>query len=613
MKFLMGFIFTFYSCAPAYPAFVREGTSLPGMNYSRNFVINPEADKNIGNITVSAAIITRNTTTPLQAPADFSIDATASGQTVKFDTVTLDKSLKGQNCEAKLVFTGDASLYKAYVEQGSTKVTTDLQLTNETSSRPVSINFPCGDLTSNSHLVVESTSASAAAFKVDQVYTGLATNLSNVAQAQFVGSAYYATTASCTWSRTNAAMGAFATTAACPGPTIELNPGPGVIQTTDADLPRLTVTNIPSGQYRVVVSLSAYNNAAGATSNLSVSDGTTTSGQCIVSSSAASESGTCQIEANFSYTSDQATKTFEVYGASTSSTINIHNSNSLAKTRMSLYRYPSSAEIAVSINSGPSTTDWTSITVTPASGAFGTVTNGSYFARRVGDSLQVRGYFKAGTTAAGAATFDLSGYSVDTAKIQAAGKANLGTWETMASGAAYGSGNRVGAVFWNSGTSTFNMSSSGSTDTFGLTAGSALATTGDGVAFEFSFPVVGWSSPTINVPIIVGSVTSNSSGAERVERALVTFCASSPCTIASQSGTWLSSVTRASTGWYTLNFNTGIFSGAPVCSFTVKDTNNLVFQQNTSASSSSYQVKSHRGSTGTIEDSEFTVMCMGPR
>lgn len=138
--------------------------------------------------------------------------------------------------------------------------------------------------------------------------------------------------------------------------------------------------------------------------------------------------------------------------------------------------------------------DWTSITVTPASGAFGTVTNGVYFGRRVGDSLQVRGYFKAGTTAGAAATFDISGYSVDTAKIQAAGKANLGKWETMASGAAYGSGNRVGPVFWNSGTSTFNMSSSGSTDTFGLTIGSALATTGDGVSFEFSFPISGGSS-----------------------------------------------------------------------------------------------------------------------
>lgn len=145
------------------------------------------------------------------------------------------------------------------------------------------------------------------------------------------------------------------------------------------------------------------------------------------------------------------------------------------------------------IVAGAAVSDWKSVTITPAAG-FGTVTNGVYFARRVGDSLQVRGYFKCGTVAGSAAAFDISGYSVDTAKIQATVKANLGTWETMASGAAYGSGNRVGPVFWNSGTSTFNLSGSGGTDTFGVTNVSSLATTGDGVSFDFSFPVVGWSS-----------------------------------------------------------------------------------------------------------------------
>jgi hypothetical protein len=162
---------------------VVEGTAFPGIYHQQNYVKNPGAEKNINNLTLSAAIVTRSTSSPLLGSASFSIDGTSSGQTVKFDTSTLDNLLSGKNCETRFDYSGDGSLYKAYVEQGSTKVTADLTLLNVSSgAQAVSIDFPCGNLASNSHLVIETTSASAAAIKVDNVYLGAATNLTNISQ-----------------------------------------------------------------------------------------------------------------------------------------------------------------------------------------------------------------------------------------------------------------------------------------------------------------------------------------------------------------------------------------------------------------------------------------------
>lgn len=135
--------------------------------------------------------------------------------------------------------------------------------------------------------------------------------------------------------------------------------------------------------------------------------------------------------------------------------------------------------------------NWASITITPAAG-FGTTTNGAFFGRRMGDSLEVKGYFKAGTVAASAGSFDLSGLTIDTAKIPGAGKASLGTWNSIASAAPYGSGNRVGPVFWNSGTSTLNISASGSTDTFGVSNVTEFLGSNNGMAFHFTVPISGW-------------------------------------------------------------------------------------------------------------------------
>lgn len=179
----------FLSCNPAVAQVkVIEGQYGLNTQMPTNYVRNKGCFTNVANITASGGSLTRNTTTPLENGADCQVDASASAQTYTWATFALDRWLSGQNCEAKFNYRGDASLYKAYVTVNSVKASTDLQLQNSNSPsvQPVSINFACGAQPLTTALVIESTSASAAAINVAGVYVGAATNIGTVAQAKNV-------------------------------------------------------------------------------------------------------------------------------------------------------------------------------------------------------------------------------------------------------------------------------------------------------------------------------------------------------------------------------------------------------------------------------------------
>lgn len=140
-----------------------------------NYIINPNATVNTNNVTASGGSLTRNTTTPLYGVADFAIDLSASAQTVTWDSNAMDPYLKYGNCQGSFYYKGDASLYKAYVTVNSIKVSQEIQLTNEsvsTASRPVTLVFPCGDLSFVAKVVIEATDNSAAAINVGKVFVG---------------------------------------------------------------------------------------------------------------------------------------------------------------------------------------------------------------------------------------------------------------------------------------------------------------------------------------------------------------------------------------------------------------------------------------------------------
>jgi hypothetical protein len=344
-NFLLVFLFATTAWAQNAPLTV-EGTLFPGQAHLRNFVKNPGAEMNVNYLTVSSAIVTRSTTTPLQGKAHFSIDATATAQTVKFDTWTLDNLLKGQLCEAKFVFTGDASLYKAYVEQGSTKVTSDLALTNETNSSPVSINFSCGDLSSNSHLVIEST-GNGAAISVDEVYLGKATNSGQVSQAIFYGGMTLpGGEAGCTFSENGSSgltnFADLGTGSGCSAWTVS---GAATAQATNDH--RIVFNNMPAGDYLFQISGSPEVNTSGLCS-WRISDGTNVSEGFL---SAASTYAFLSFR--MSYTS-AGNRTFKIQAADNqASGCAWSAATSYPKIGWSVYKFPSSSQQVLTQNTTP--------------------------------------------------------------------------------------------------------------------------------------------------------------------------------------------------------------------------------------------------------------------
>lgn len=119
-------------------------------------------------------------------------------------------------------------------------------------------------------------------------------------------------------------------------------------------------------------------------------------------------------------------------------------------------------------------------------------------------------------------------------------------------------------------------------------------------------------------PILVGSVSSNTSGQERIERLLfsggssTTVCSSSPCTIVTQTGSFATGVTRGSTGNYVMTIASGIFSAAPQCTCSsqgVATNYNGCSARGVSATS----VNIYNGSGATPQDDAINIICMGPR
>lgn len=141
---------------------------------------------------------------------------------------------------------------------------------------------------------------------------------------RFVGSAYFPVTTNCQWRRTNTAIGAFGTDTDCTGPTVEVNPGPGTIQTTDADLPQVTVNNLPAGTYRVRFAGSGVPVTNNNDNAFAIYDGTNTYGEAGGSSILTTTVVGWDVEATFTYSSS-GNRTFELHARSSVGSIDVTN------------------------------------------------------------------------------------------------------------------------------------------------------------------------------------------------------------------------------------------------------------------------------------------------
>jgi hypothetical protein len=130
-------------------------------------------------------------------------------------------------------------------------------------------------------------------------------------------------------------------------------------------------------------------------------------------------------------------------------------------------------------------------------------------------------------------------------------------------------------------------------------------------------------SQSMPAPLLVNSVTSSSAGVERVERVSFagdsgdsTACTSSPCVVSAQSGSWVTSVTRSSTGAYLINIPSNEFSAVPTCTVGhnpgIVGTAGECFYKRASSTTTSLTIACFNSAQSAGFDANAEVICMGP-
>lgn len=507
---------------------------------------------------------------------------------------------------------------------------------------------------------------------LDDAYIGAASNVTNVSQSQFIGDAKILGTGSGTWDKTGISLGAFTTQAAFGGPTIIKNPGPGTIQTTDTDLPRFTINNLPPGTYKIHIDFYGYGSASGQVYSYAIYDGVTTGTPREFTSPAAGRGSFVALEDTFTYTTT-ANHTYEVYGATGSGTVSIQNegtSNGGGDVYFSVVRFPSASELAYS----PDTYNWY------IDASIGNITNANYFDMGTANASSFYAPNLADLTmilnpGSMAAKISCSSTNLSTGLTCAAGNEeaginfnlpgagsvefcasfdnyvdstsgsinNLFAWQETAAGSqtpiqdcgpSFQSGIDSGTQgshhpthvcgickFASSGNKTVRMMMKvHKTGTISVNTFHVISSTDIGQQYihVYAHPL----TQNIPTPLLVGSVSTPSSGAEKITRAefgdavYENVCAASPCTVHVNPGSWVTSVTRGGAGDYTLNFSSTTFNSTkPTCTCAAAGaaTNGAAdFCQITQKTTSSLRVLAY-DAAGAGHDEYFNIICMGPK
>lgn len=379
--------------------------------------------------------------------------------------------------------------------------------------------------TSNGISIASSGSVTGTVY-IDDAFVGAVDLKQDVDASRIAGESYFAGTALCTgWTRTSTTVGAFATDADCPGPTI-VRSSMGTWATTDSNLPRQTITNLPAGVYKAtfqVLSFLTTNNSAG----LAINDGTTTC-EAVGAPSVATNFSGATVSCTFTYTT-AGDRVFELYAASNSGTIQIDNS-----------------------------------TVTP----------------RISSKFNLE-YF--GSTSTYSSQCGANCVDTFSAKIDSSGNVTLENTNWINGACTYSAG--VLACTLNSGIATAALNcectpdyfgGSGARDCMGSSSGSSVITftnsangsvTNQGVTlmcqksgadFTASRTIVGSFKNVVTTPAVTKPISFSVTFAGASKNLV---CSGSPCTLYGNLGGIFTSVTRASAGRYTVNM-TGLKSGS---------------------------------------------------
>jgi hypothetical protein len=678
--FLTAFVFATQCVTPALAALTEPDRAQITI---RQRLINPGFESGLAGWTASTtAHLSAITSGVGSGNASAQWAPTAAGETLASGYVTISSGdgLSGANgvvsCRIKTVSGTGLPTIESF--DGTNKLVSQAVTSTTTGYTRTSANFI---FPASGTVRLQFTSVtSPATIAIDDCYLGLADgyNFAQVSQAKIYGSLKYDDSGSCFWQMTTTTAGSyFPANASCPTPTTS-----GSVTAPATKTPTMLLNNAPPGDYYFSVGMTITHQVSASTiANYGLYEANTTTklDNRFVQVTTATNPPSFPVTLFGRYVQTTAGNLDIRIGASASSgSVTVDATNGF---RMVVYYFPSSSQTAYSANqqstplvhvlsgsgslvttqgaswlrvrmvggggggagagtsavAGTAGTQTTFGTLTANGGnaatsgtGAGAVSTGTIGADWNGKVIASNGG-GAGGNSTGAGTYPIGGVGGGSGIFGGGGASNA--TNSGSAGAAASGGGGAGAGSPTQG-HVAGGGGSGGGGIDAITVGAPLSSYSYSVGGGGSGGVGGDTTGSaggsgtievteyfgaVNNPIFIGSVTSNTSGQERIERVAVnTACSSSPCTITSQTGSWVpaSGITRSGTGSYTLTWTTGMFSAAPTCQVSAVYTGGIErYCQPRVASSSSLDIlcMDASSSTGTVDDAAFNISCTGPR
>jgi hypothetical protein len=631
---------TFNLQAPNSQATRIDGTTALIETGNANKLANPGFEGGTTGWTASGGLTTTTTSTAANVGSGskaYDWDSNASSQTLTSTAVSITSGdgLSGQNVVASCRFkaASGTATHKLQLLSGSTSIS-EVTIASSTSGYVRStVPIVSAPASGSISLQVLSVASNEPEIFIDDCYLGLAEgfNLSQVSQAALYGS-MTVSAVNCAWQNTSTqtSYGGFPADADCAsGYTVTDN-----ASAPSTNIPGLKFASLPPGDYQVVVTGTMYSGSAGSNAaEFAINDGTNTFGYGVAGATASASANqvyTGSVIGRVKYTTAQSNVTFQVvsrtFNGFTAGTQNIYAQLSTSPLRIDVYRFPTSTEQAyrpdvqaaswsgyhssdcswprTSTSFGDPTADGTCTFAERTNTNFGTVTSaqsaGSNLPGIVFTPSSATKYFVCATAQTYQTTTGTYGALSLTDGTTEIGSATNNATTSVVSVPVCG-------VYSATSTSPVTLKLQSKSDSSTVNIGYASAYH----SVEWSIVRIGQSVPA---PVLVGSVTSNSSGQERIERAVISASGGAAL---SQSGSWVTTSTSNSTGNLTVTIAAGIFSAAPTCTCSP--------QANGSTQANFCQVDTQTAATattvrfatfndaGSAAARDLNIHCMGPR
>lgn len=637
---------------------ITSANDQPSIFTGQNMVSNGGFERTTTGWTASGGTFTSTTTNPYRGNISGVWDSNSASQTLTSTAVTVPQWLIGRNavigCFVKT--TSGTATYTLNAYDGTNNIASSTITSSTSAFTLTTINFVAP---SSGTLAVRLTSVASnePEITIDNCFISDASlvNISQVNQAVFLGSVFFPGTTNCTWSKSGSSFGGFSADPDCASGTAD-----GQASAPSTKIPAIRFANgLSPGRYRFEAT-GTFLKAANASDVcfFKFSNGTLETKSASVGVGSTLNHYAPGIFGDVEVTTATGDTTFEIYNRSSLGTANCQidaGGAGLTELRISVFRYPSQSEIAyrpeinnwkvdVTIEGGnpqlgnSNQTSYveitnTSLTLTantgslpakiPCSGtnpptgstcSVGNESVGVNFDLPVASSIEAC-VFTAHTMSNSSSTVDAAFQIVETPS-----NAQTITTEglTKQASSSSASGLVVNPI---SNCSIFNFTSAGNktlrlmyeqTITGSPTGNELLADANTGRGQRNMRWIIRPITQNTPAPILVGSVTSNSTGALRVESAKIPTAGTS---ITSQSSQWLGTCTRPSNGNYRCTVNSGVFSSDPTCVVTTRDNGavNVTMWQSGYPASTELRWFIHRSTDAVLDNASSEIICMGPR